>query len=91
MAERRITESDIGLVLAYGRVYYKDGMRVFAIGRRDAVGIPVTERRLRAVTGLQVCTSQDGTIISVYRNHDVRTLRLISENGRVRSRSLCAW
>jgi hypothetical protein len=82
MAERRITDSHIDLVLCYGRIFYKHGLRVFVIGRKEALALPLSERQRRGVVGIQVCTSFDGTVVSVYRNRDLQKLKLLAAQRR---------
>jgi hypothetical protein len=78
MAERRITELEVDTVLNYGRVFYKDGARIFTVGRREAASLPLSERQRRSTEGIQVVVSNDGSILTVYRNRNLHKLRVIA-------------
>ena len=84
MAERRITELEVDTVLRYGRVFYKEGARVFTVGRREAFGLPLSERQRRSTEGIQVVLSDDDHVLSVYRNRNLHKLKVISQSHRRR-------
>ena len=84
MQFRDISEEEIEEVLAYGREVCTRGAVVYAIGRCEigrwaAEGIDLSKH-----DGLQVVTAHDGTILTVYRNRNFRSLRSGLGRGRHR-------
>ena len=86
MAERRVTELEVDSVLRYGRVFYKAGARIYTVGRREALGLPLSERQRRSTEGIQVVLSDDGHVLSVYRNRNLHKLKLVSQSAERRVR-----
>ena len=73
MNERSIKEWQVEYVLDYGRRYYNRKAIIYAVGRKE---VRVNGKFLEPCKGLQViCSPQDGTVITTYRNHDLRGLR----------------
>ncbi|MCA9177469.1 MAG: DUF4258 domain-containing protein [Planctomycetales bacterium] len=82
MEQRDIDHEAIEVVLDYGREVYTRGAIVHAIGRRE---IEHWEREgidLSRYDGVQVVCSQDGTVLTVYRNRNFRRLRTGLGRGR---------
>ena len=75
MNARRLSRVELEQVLQYGRVMPTRGAWIFVFGSREAekpTSLRCTAERLR---GLQVVASHDRTIVTVYRNHDFRSLK----------------
>lgn len=73
MSERSIKEWQIDQVVSYGRESYNRKAVIYAVGRKE---IREHGKFLEPCEGIHVvCSPQDGTIITTYRNHDLRGLR----------------
>ncbi len=89
MEQRNIGHEAIEVVLDFGREVYTRGAIVHAIGRRE---IEHSEREginLSPYDGVQVVCSQDGTVLTVYRNRNFRRLRTGLGRGRDNRVSRC--
>lgn len=84
MSARRVSLLDLELVLSHGRMRYLRGARIFALGRKEVLNHRAERRALQRLEGLQIVTSLDGTIMTVYKNRDFRTLRPGRWRRRVR-------
>lgn len=82
MDARRLSADAVSSALAYGRHTWTRGARIFVIGRREVERFRSHGINLDPYEGVQVVTRPDGTIVTVYRNRDLRRLR-----QRKRSRS----
>ena len=73
MSERSIKEWQVDQVISYGRESYNRKAVIYAVGRKE---IREHGKFLEPCEGIHVvCSPQDGTIITTYRNHDLRGLR----------------
>jgi hypothetical protein len=75
MQERHISKTDVDLVVAYGREAHVRGATIFAVGRKETeryrrIGVDLVD-----LEGIQVVCNALGEVMTVYRNHDFRTLR----------------
>src|SRR5712691_9262955 len=75
MDARSLSIDAITHALTYGRHVWTRGARVFAIGRREVEQYRAMGVNLNPYEGVQVVTAADGTILTVYRNRDLRGLR----------------
>ena len=87
MGGRGLSPKAVRMVLDYGRVTYVRGAEIHAIGRKEVALYRSAGIDLAPYEGLQVVCSHDGTIMTVYRNHDFRGLK---PRGRGRNRAR-AW
>lgn len=73
MHERSIKEWQVDQVIAYGRQSHNRKIIIYAVGRKE---VKANGRFLESCAGIQVlCSPQDGSIITTYRNHDLSRLR----------------
>lgn len=73
MSERAIKEWQVEQVLTYGRAAHNRKAIIYAVGRKE---VRENGRFLEGCEGIQVvCSPFDGTIITTYRNNDLRSLR----------------
>lgn len=73
MHERSINEWQVEQVLAYGRKIHNRKALIYAVGRKE---VKANGRFLEPCQGIHVlCSPANGTIITTYRNHDLRGLR----------------
>ena len=75
MDARRIPPAAVEVVLAHGREAWVRGARIHALGRREVASGARRGLDLRPYAGLQVVCSPEGDVLTVYRNHDFRSLR----------------
>jgi hypothetical protein len=75
MDMRGFSSSDVNQVLLYGRGVHVRGAVIYAVGRKEIDQCSEVGIDLSNLDGLQVVCSNDGAIITVYRNRDFRGLR----------------
>lgn len=75
MSRRRLSFEAIQLVLNYGRTAHLRGATIFAVGRKEAERYRLDDIELSSVEGVQVVCTNEGSILTVYRNQDLRGLR----------------
>jgi hypothetical protein len=76
MGSRRISRDDVAVVLSYGRTCHVRGAVIYALGRQEAACCREDGLRPDRLEGLQVvCARESGAVLTVYRNHDFRSLR----------------
>ena len=71
-------------VIEYGRVVYTRGAVIHAIGRKEIERYRKENINLSDCEGVQVVCSNDGAVMTVYRNHNVHGLRTGLGRGRFR-------
>jgi murein DD-endopeptidase MepM/ murein hydrolase activator NlpD len=76
MDARSISVAALRSTLKYGRAVWTRGARIYAIGRKEVEYYRAHGVDLARFEGIHVVASADGTIITVYRNRDLRGLRL---------------
>lgn len=75
MGSRRISHEDVAVVMSYGRIYHVRGAVIYVMGRREVASCLNDGMLLDGINGLQVvCSPEDDTVITVYRNKDFRGL-----------------
>ena len=76
MQARGIGREGLEAALAYGREIYARGARIFALGRKEVARYARFGINLEPFAGIQVVVSVDeGSVITVYRNHDFSHIR----------------
>jgi hypothetical protein len=75
MDARSISGEALRSALKYGRTSWTRGARVYAIGRKEVQYYRAHGIDLARFEGIHVVESADGTVITVYRNRDLRGLR----------------
>lgn len=75
MGERGVSASALNKVLAFGRVIHARGATMYVIGRREIKRYLDQGINLDDLHGMQVICSKNGTIMTLYRNRDFRSLR----------------
>jgi Domain of unknown function (DUF4258) len=82
MYARRFSETAVQAALQHGREVHGRGAVIFAIGRKEVMRARTSGIDLTGYEGIHVVCSREGSIMTVYRNRDLRDLR-----PRKRSRS----
>ena len=75
MDARSISADALRSALKYGRTAWTRGARIYAIGRKEVQYYRAHGIDLARFEGIHVVERVDGTIITVYRNRDLRGLR----------------
>ena len=75
MYARRFSEKAIRAALQHGREVHGRGAVIFAIGRKEVMHARASGIDLTGYEGIHVVCSREGTIMTVYRNRDLRDLR----------------
>ncbi len=75
MDGRRISTEAVETVLAYGRMVWARGAQIYALGEKEVQFASRKGIDLRPFAGLQVLCAPSGAVLTVYRNHDFRSLR----------------
>ncbi len=75
MSGRGLSPDAIQRVINFGRVAYVRGATIYAVGRKESARFKREGIDLSDVEGVQAVCSEDGVIITVYRNRDFRGLR----------------
>lgn len=75
MDMRGFSSSEVNLAITFGRNVHTRGAIIYVVGRKEislcaAFGIDLSD-----LDGLQVVCSNDGAVMTVYRNRDLRGLR----------------
>ena len=75
MAARRLSSETVTAVLTFGRSIHARGAEIRVIGRKEIARYRPQGVDLTPFEGVQLVCAQDGTIITMYRNRDLRRLR----------------
>src|SRR5437899_133639 len=75
MDARSISPDALRSALKYGRTAWTRGARIYAIGRREVQYYRTHGINIARFEGIHVVESADGTVITMYRNRDLRGLR----------------
>jgi hypothetical protein len=75
MAARSLSREAVTAVLAFGRSIHTRGAEIHVIGRKEVVYYQSQGIDLTPFEGIQLVCSRDGTILTMYRNRDLRRLR----------------
>lgn len=81
MDGRRLSTEAVRAVLTYGRSSWTRGARIYAVGRKEVERWARRGVDLTPFEGVHVVSAADGAILSVYRNRDLRDLRLDKRPG----------
>lgn len=76
MTTRSISRTAIAAALEFGRCVEIRGAQIFAIGRKEVEQYRRDGVELREFEGTQVVVTASGTVMTVYRNSDFRSLRM---------------
>jgi hypothetical protein len=82
MSGRGLSPAAIRLVLNYGRAAHIRGATIYVVGRKEVERYRQDGIELSSVEGVQVVCTDSGSILTVYRNRDLRGLRPRSRRAR---------
>jgi len=75
MGQRGVSEEAVELALTYGRKIHSRGAVFYVIGRKEISKLEDDMPEIATLDGVQVIASSDGSVITVYKNHDLRAIR----------------
>jgi len=75
MEARGFSSEKINKVLSFGRVIHTRGAAIYAIGRKEINHYDNQGINLDGLNGAQVVCTKDGSIMTMYRNRDFRSLK----------------
>jgi hypothetical protein len=84
MSGRGLSPAAIRLVLNYGRAVHIRGATIYVVGRREVEDYRQDGIELSSAEGVQVVCTESGSILTAYRNRDLRGLRPSSRRNRRR-------
>lgn len=92
MCGRGFSPTMIGKVLDYGRLIHGRGARIYVIGKKEIERWAGRGVDLHELDGMQVVCSIGGSILTVYRNRELRGLRpKRRRRGRGRAGRAASW
>jgi len=75
MQQRGIRISDVQQVLRYGRCIHARGVEFHVVGHKEVERWASQGVQLAHLAGLQVLATQEGIVITTYRNHDLHAIQ----------------
>ncbi len=81
MKRRGISSEAVQKVLDFGREVYARGAIIYVLGRKEIEHFKNIGINLIGLNGLQVVCADDLSVITVYRNRDLRKLRPTYRQG----------
>ena len=75
MCQRGICADTLELILQFGRKIRSKGAIFYVIGKKEIQRYCQVEPKLRNMEGMQVLTTHEGTVITTYRNKNLRSIR----------------
>ncbi|MCS6803070.1 MAG: DUF4258 domain-containing protein [Chloroflexota bacterium] len=81
---RRIPFDAVRTVMTYGRAVWVLGARVFVVGQREVRRWRDRGIDLRPFEGIHIVATAEGTVLTAYRNRNLRRLRRNSHRRRRR-------
>lgn len=76
MGQRGVSEEAVELALHFGRKIHSRHAIYHVIGRKEIIKLGDQHPEMKELDGVQVLTASDGeSVITVYRNHDLRGIR----------------
>jgi hypothetical protein len=82
MRQRGISARVVDLVLTYGRQIQAKGLIFCVVGRKEVAKYATYGVDLSAAEGLQVLVAPDGVVVTMYRNHDLHSIKAGSRRSR---------
>ena len=75
MQQRGIKPEIVELVLRFGRIIHARGLVFRVIGRKEVARFAEIGINLTRAEGVQVLVQADGSVLTLYRNHNLRGIR----------------
>lgn len=75
MCQRGICANTLELILQFGRKIRSKGATFYVIGKKEIQKYNTIEPKIKDMEGMQVLISAEGTVITTYRNKNLRSIR----------------
>lgn len=75
IGSRRLPLSAVNAVMAYGSYHHVRGADIFVMSRRDIERAARKGLDMSGCAGIHVVCSNDGVVLTAYRNHNLKGLR----------------
>lgn len=75
MNQRGFNDNQISRVIKYGRIIFSKGVVWYVIGRKEVDFYKKEGVDLRDIEGVQLLTTADNVILTVYRNRDLSKIK----------------
>ena len=73
--QRGISKKQVMLAYQYGRVIHSRRATYYVIGNKEIEKYGSIEPELKAMNGIQLVMSSNGTVMTAFRNKDLRKIR----------------
>lgn len=73
--QRGISKKQVMLAYKYGRVIHARRATYYVIGKKEIERYGSIEPELKAMNGIQLVVSSNGTVLTAFRNKDLRKIR----------------
>tara|TARA_R110002124_G_scaffold232843_1_gene397899 strand:+ start:426 stop:752 length:327 start_codon:yes stop_codon:yes gene_type:complete len=73
--QRGITEKQITLAFQYGRIIHARRATYYVVGKKEIDKHSAVEPALKEMNGIHLVVSSNGTLLTVYKNKDLRKIR----------------
>jgi hypothetical protein len=80
--QRGISQKQVVLAYQYGRVIHSMRAVHHVIGNKEIEKYDSVEPELNAMNGIQLVTSSHGTVLTAFRNKDLRKVRLFKQSHK---------
>lgn len=75
MQQRAVSHNAVDAALTYGRRIHSKGTTFCVVGRKEVQRFAKAGIDLSAIEGVQVLLGSDGAVITVYRSHDLHSIK----------------
>jgi hypothetical protein len=73
--QRGITEKQVTLAYQYGRIIHARRATYYVVGKKEIDKHSAAEPALKEMNGIHLVVSSNGTLLTVYKNKDLRKIR----------------
>lgn len=83
MQQRGIRDRDVEMVISFGRRIHAKGLSYYVVGRKEMQHPSLAGQDVSRLAGLQVLVqSEDGVVVTTYRNADFHSIRSTPRDSR---------
>lgn len=80
--QRGISKKQVMLAYQYGRVIHSRRATYYVIGNKEIEKYGSIEPELKAMNGIQLVMSSNGTVMTAFRNKDLRKIRPFKQSHK---------
>lgn len=82
LKQRGIGVQTVALAIIYGRTVSAHGVTFHVVGKREVERYERMNVDLATANGVHVLTAEDGAVVTAYRSHELKPLRLLKRRSR---------